>query len=93
VCNVAVLNRDHSFDQQLRDRGRAPIRATGTWRRFGEAGVAFSTTLLGATPDSVAKNNVYGMLDNTFGYHTLTVDPQKNPIRFHKSMIHARTCA
>ena len=93
ACNVLTLNMDHSFDQQLWQGDRSATHSTGSWRRFGEAGIAFSTTFLGAAPDSIAKDNVYGMLDNTFGYHTLTIDSQTKPVRFHKSLIHLRTCA
>jgi hypothetical protein len=92
-CNVLVLNHDHTFDQKLLRGGRAANTAVGKWYRFGEAGVAFSNSFIGAAPKTIAENNVYGMLDNTFGFHTLTLDPQTAPTTFHKRFLHLRTCA
>ncbi len=40
-----VLKSDHSFQQELSNHGKVE-RATGTWRRFGEGGVAFSKEFL-----------------------------------------------
>ena len=90
-CNLIELKSDHSFKQQLWMGDRVALPAVGTWSRFGEAGVAFSKSFLGSNPDEVAKDNVYGMLDNTFGFHTLTVDPQTKPIKFKKAFF-LRTC-
>ena len=88
-----MLDGDHSFDQKVRMGDRTTIPATGTWRRFGQADVAFSKTFIGATPEAAAKDNVYGMLDNPFGFHRVTVDPQTTPIKFHEKLVHLRTCA
>ena len=86
-CNSLILNSDHSFRQEFSQGDLATIKATGKWSRFGEAGVAFSTTFLGASPEAITGNNVYGTLDNTFGYHTLTIESPNHPLMFHKRVI------
>jgi hypothetical protein len=92
-CNVLELNSDHTFNQKVSKGDRLTVPAAGTWRRFGEAGVAFSNSFIGATPDAFTNNNVYAMLDNTFGFHSLTVDPQTKPLTFHKRLLHLRACS
>ena len=87
ICNNVRLNKDHTFAQELWHGDRSAQSAEGTWRRFGEGGIAFSKSFLGASPQAVTSDNVYGMLDNTLGYHTLTIDPQDSPIRFHKRFL------
>jgi hypothetical protein len=83
--NVLVLRSDHSFTQEVWKGDRTTLNASGSWRRFGEAGIAFSTNFLGASPVAVNDNNVYAMLDNNFGFWTLTLDPKYNDsLKFHK---------
>src|SRR5450432_2937366 len=43
--SILVLNPDHSFQQELTEHGEVK-RATGTWRRIGEGGIAFSSEFL-----------------------------------------------
>jgi hypothetical protein len=43
--STLVLKPDHSFQQELMNRGEAK-RATGTWHRIGEGGIEFSKEFL-----------------------------------------------
>jgi len=88
--STLVLKPDHSFQQELNKFGRVE-RATGTWRRIGEGGVAFSKEFLTVSgqeldPDGTA----FGDVNKDFGflvsiklrqYHVLwygRVDPSSN---------------
>ena len=84
--NVLVLNGDHSFSQEVWKGDRTTLHANGTWRRLGEGGVAFSNNFIGAPADAKASDTVYATLDNTFGFHTLTLDSHEAPIKFHKKL-------
>jgi hypothetical protein len=44
-ASTLVLNPDHTFQQELSHHGKVE-HATGTWRRVGEGGVAFSKEFL-----------------------------------------------
>jgi hypothetical protein len=85
--NSIQLKPDHTFEQEWIANGQTK-HASGSWRRFGEAGVAFSNSFLGASTAAAADNNVYGMLDSTFGFITLTLDPRYDtaPVQFHKKL-------
>jgi hypothetical protein len=80
------MKQDHTFEQEITAADGRSNRITGSWRRFGEAGVAFSNNFLDAPATAKSKDNVYGMLDNTFGFWTLTLDSQTAPIKFHKKL-------
>jgi len=43
--STLVLKPDHTFQQELRGHGEVK-RASGSWRRFGEGGIAFSKDFL-----------------------------------------------
>lgn len=66
-CDDLILRKDHSFVQEKWFGDRFSQHASGTWSRFGEGGVGFSSSFLGSSAEAVLKDNVYGMLDNTFG--------------------------
>ena len=85
--NSIRLKPDHSFEQEMTVDGQTK-HASGSWRRFGQAGVAFSNSFLGASPAAIADNNVYGMLDSTFGFVTLTLNPRYDTTstRFRKQL-------
>jgi hypothetical protein len=87
VHNSLQLKPDHTFEQEMIVHGQTKY-ASGSWRRFGQAGVAFSNSFLGASPSAVTDNNLHGMLDSTFGFITLTLTPRYDatPARFHKQL-------
>lgn len=66
--STLVLKSDRSFQQELSKHGKVE-RATGTWRRIGESGVAFSKEFLilsGQEPG--ADGTAYGEFHKNFGF-------------------------
>jgi hypothetical protein len=66
--STLILKSDHSFQQELSKHGRVE-RATGTWRRIGEGGIAFSKeflTVSGQEPG--ADGTAYGEIHKRFGF-------------------------
>jgi len=66
--STLVLKPDHSFQQELSKQGKVE-RATGTWRRIGEGGIAFSKEFLivsGQEPG--ADGTAYGAIHKKFGF-------------------------
>jgi hypothetical protein len=66
--STLILNSNHGFQQELSKHGRVE-RATGTWRRIGEGGIAFSKeflTLSGQEPG--ADGTAYGEIHKRFGF-------------------------
>ncbi|MGA9509105.1 MAG: hypothetical protein WBV55_10830 [Candidatus Sulfotelmatobacter sp.] len=65
--SVLVLKPDHSFRQELSGHGEVK-RASGTWRRVGEGGIAFSKDFLlvsGQEPDE--DGTAYADIHKDFG--------------------------
>ena len=91
-CNKIELEPDYTFKQELWHGDLYAEQAQGTWRRFGRGGVAFSDNFLGATSAATSTYNVYGMIDNTFGFHSIVVDSQMRPTIFHQRYV-LRSCA
>lgn len=66
--STLVLKPDHSFQQELSEHGEVE-RATGTWRRVGEGGIAFSKeflTVSGQEPG--ADGTAYGDVHKDLGF-------------------------
>ncbi len=91
--STLVLKADHSFQQELSEHGEVR-RATGTWRRLGQGGIAFSKEFLNVSgQEPGADGTAYGDIHKDLGflvsiklsqYHVLwygRVDPSPtNPI-------------
>jgi hypothetical protein len=61
--SILVLRRDRSFQQELVHAGKTE-RAQGTWRRFGEGGIAFSRGFLRADGQEAGSDvEVYGRVE------------------------------
>lgn len=73
--STLVLKPDHSFQQELTKLGKVQ-RATGTWRRFGEGGVAFSREFLVVSGQEPGPDGTpYGEIRKDFGlFVSLTLD-------------------
>lgn len=81
---ILVLNADHSFNQEIR-ANTATVHANGSWRRIGEGGIVFSENFLRLSNAATGDNEIYGNLDNTFGFWTLTLDSKYNDqTKYHK---------
>jgi hypothetical protein len=66
--STLVLKSDRSFQQELSRHGKVE-RATGTWRRIGESGVAFSKEfLIVAGQEPGADGTAYGKFHKRFGF-------------------------
>jgi len=66
--STLILKSDHSFQQELSVHGKLES-ATGTWRRIGESGVAFSKEFLivsGQEPG--ADRTAYGEFHKNYGF-------------------------
>jgi hypothetical protein len=74
---ILILNADHSFTQEIR-ADAATIHANGSWRRIGEGGIVFSENFLRSSGADTRDKEIYGNLDNTFGFWTLTLNPKYN---------------
>ncbi|MEG9435823.1 hypothetical protein JAO29_06560 [Edaphobacter sp. HDX4] len=82
---ILVLNADHSFTQEINANGAATIHANGLWRRLGQGGVVFSENFLRSSNAAASDNEIYGSLENTFGFWTLTLDSKYNDqTKYHK---------
>jgi hypothetical protein len=73
--SILVLKPDHAFQQELRKLGKVE-HATGTWRRFGEGGVAFSKEFLTVSGQELGQDGTpYGEIHKRFGlFVSLTLD-------------------
>jgi hypothetical protein len=98
VSSTLVLNADRTFSQQLTDGGKT-VRASGTWRRIGEGGVALSADFLrlpgqqssadtpGADPDSIAHPWFYGYFDKTLTvYPVLRLEGTASNLAMHRNL-------
>ena len=66
--STLVLRSDHSFQQDLSERGEVK-HATGTWRRVGEGGIAFSKEFLNVSgQEPGADGTAYGDIHKDFGF-------------------------
>jgi len=64
--STLVLRRDRSFQQESSHAGKN-VRSQGTWRRFGEGGVAFSREFLKLSGQEIGDNGeVYGNVGKSF---------------------------
>jgi len=66
--STLVLKPDHSFQQELSEHGEVK-RATGTWRRVGEGGIAFSKEFLNVSgQEPSADGTAYGDIHKDLGF-------------------------
>jgi hypothetical protein len=71
--STLVLKPDHTFQQELSQSGKLP-HASGTWRRFGQGGVAFSRDLLALSGQEIRGNGIaYAQMQKRLGLFTSLV--------------------
>jgi hypothetical protein len=65
--SMLILRPNHTFAQEITRNGRTQ-RAQGTWRLFGQAGIAFSKDFLGVSgQDFSSDGTAYGAVRKAFG--------------------------
>jgi hypothetical protein len=75
VSSVLVIKPDHTYKQQFVHQGDAET-VEGTWRLFGEAGIAFSKSFMRLPGQTINQDGVaYGQVKNTFGFVSVTLAP------------------
>src|ERR1700761_2223094 len=66
--STLVLKPDHTFQQDLSEHGEVK-RATGTWHRVGEGGIAFSKEFLAvAGQEAHADGSAFADMHKDFGF-------------------------
>lgn len=86
--STLVLLESRVFQQELSHSGTVE-RAEGTWRRGGEAGVAFSKEFLKVAGQRVRPDGrAYGQVNKAFGglFLSIVFDGDKGGPVFHKKM-------
>jgi hypothetical protein len=74
--STLVLKPDHTFQQDLSERGEVRS-ATGTWRRIGESGIAFSKEfLLVSGQEPGADGTAYADMHKDFGLFVTLIPSQ-----------------
>jgi hypothetical protein len=86
--SVLVLKPDHTFRQEMVHQGRSDD-AQGSWRLFGEAGIAFSGDFKRLPGQTINQNGTaYGQIRNTFGAVSITLAPNPGGPTFHRKWLH-----
>lgn len=83
-----VLKTDHTFRQDFLHQSKTE-HVDGSWRLFGEAGIAFSPNFIklpGQTMNS--DGTAYGQIKNTFGIVSITLAPNPGGPILHKNWSH-----
>jgi hypothetical protein len=86
--STLVLQRDRSFQQELSHGGKN-VRSQGTWRCFGEGGIAFSTEFLKLPGQEISNDGeVYGTVEKSFLGLRLWIafEPDKGGPRLYRKM-------
>jgi len=74
--STLVLKPDHTFQQELSVRGESRV-ATGTWRRNGQSGIAFSREfLLVSGQEPGADGIAYAHMHKDFGFFVALIPSQ-----------------
>lgn len=86
--SVLVLKPDHTFRQELVRQGKAD-NAEGSWRLFGEAGIAFSEGFMRLPGQTISQDGTaYGQVKNTFGAVSIALAPIPGGPTFHRKWLH-----
>lgn len=81
------LRRDRTFSEELTRAGNSHT-VEGTWRRYGEAHVSFSSSFLNVAGEELnAAGEAHGQFDKTLGlFPHLTLAPVPGGPTFHKKL-------
>ena len=86
--SVLVLNPDRTFRQRLTHQGKTD-NAEGSWRLFGEAGIAFFNGFMQLPGQTINHDGTaYGQIKNTFGAVSITLAPNPGGPTFHRRRFH-----
>ena len=85
--SILILNADHTFEQLVKSSGRA-MQAKGTWQRYGEAHVSFSSEFVKPKGEEVNHSGeAHGEFRKTLGlWPTLILAPLEDGPKYRRKV-------